>query len=320
MTVEAPRPVWQVSGRIARQDLSGYLLRHGLALIGPGDDGPWSPDRGPYEFDREVIQRFATEPSVGDAILLRTNQSTITAVGLIASDYLYLDKCDDVGGFDLQHGMRVRWYRLPQNHDFGFAITAGMASKFSRIRNQEVIGYADQFIASPPTHWQTAPLPKLPDDEPMMTAMPEDISDQVGLVSDLVPLYRDGDTFGQAPLENELTVHLVVPFLRALGWPQELIGIEWQRIDAVLFERLPRSTETLQFLIEVKRLDSGAESALGQAIGYAEALRTTANIVVTDGVRYRMYDGAPNYRALAYANLTRMKESSVDLIDRLRRP
>jgi hypothetical protein len=43
-------------------------------------------------------------------------------------------------------------------------------------------------------------------------------------------------------------------------------------------------------------------------------------IVVTDGVRYRMYSHALGYAPVAYANLIRLKRSALDLFDRLNRP
>jgi len=42
--------------------------------------------------------------------------------------------------------------------------------------------------------------------------------------------------------------------------------------------------------------------------------------VVTDGVRYRLYAAAQDYAPVAYANLVRLKQSALDLFDRLKRP
>jgi hypothetical protein len=37
--------VWQVSGGPPSRSYIDVLLRHGVALIGPGDAGPWGLDR-----------------------------------------------------------------------------------------------------------------------------------------------------------------------------------------------------------------------------------------------------------------------------------
>jgi hypothetical protein len=44
-------------------------------------------------------------------------------------------------------------------------------------------------------------------------------------------------------------------------------------------------------VIEAKRLGAGVEGALEQAKGYVEALGIPRDVIVTDGIRYRMYAG-----------------------------
>jgi len=48
-----------------------------------------------------------------------------------------------------------------------------------------------------------------------------------------------------------------------------------------------------------------------------EALR---DVVVTDGFRYRLFDHEKNFMPVAYANLARLKQSSLTIFDRLRFP
>ena len=85
------------------------FLKHGAALIGPGDAGPWTPERDDNAFDGGFVRRFASEIGDGDVVLLRTGIATITAVGLVAGEYQYVNAFDDVNGWDLQHARRVRW-------------------------------------------------------------------------------------------------------------------------------------------------------------------------------------------------------------------
>jgi hypothetical protein len=42
-------------------------------------------------------------------------------------------------------------------------------------------------------------------------------------------------------------------------------------------------------VVEAKRLGAGIEGALAQAIGYVMDLSLSADVVVTDGLRYRKY-------------------------------
>ena len=103
------RAAWQISGGPASRAYGEVFLKHGVALIGPGDAGPWTPDRDDGEFEGGFVRRFAGEAAVGDVFLLRTGLATITAMGLVTGDYLYVNAFDDVNGWDLQHARRVRW-------------------------------------------------------------------------------------------------------------------------------------------------------------------------------------------------------------------
>lgn len=73
-------------------------------------------------------------------------------------------------------------------------------------------------------------------------------------------------------------------------------------------------------MIEAKRLGAGVEGALEQAKGYVAALGVSRDVIVTDGIRYRMYSGEDGFAPLAYANLARLKQPAAKLFARLQRP
>ncbi len=314
------RTVWQLAGGPASRMFADVFLKYGVGLIGPGDAGPWTPERDDNEFDGGFVRRFSSEVNVGDAFLLRTGMSTICAVGMVASEYMYLNQFDDVNGWDLQHGRRVRWGRLPQEYTFGSSVFGANPTRFSRTWNEEVLDYANRFLHSPPSHWQSEQLPELPQEEPALKEFPERLKAIIAAANDLVPILWDRQAFGEHPTEDELVAHFVVPFLRALGWPPEQIAVKWRYIDVAIFGALPRTPENCQFVIEAKRLGAGVEGALEQAKGYVEALGTACDIIVTDGIRYRLYSSENNFAPVAYANLARLKQSAAQLFRRMRRP
>lgn len=314
------RSVWQISGGPASRSYADVFLEYGVALVGPGDAGPWTPTRDDDEFEGGFVRRFASELSIGDVLLLRTGITTIAAVGLVANDYLYLNAFDDVNGWDLQHARRVRWCRLPGEHTFGSAVFGANPPRCSRTFNPDVIDFAERFLNSPPTYWQTVSLPDLPQEQAVLAEVPPSLQGVVAQAADLVPLLQDRQAFGDPPSEDELIAHFVVPFLRALNWVPERIAVQWRHIDVAVFRALPRIPENCHLVIEAKRLGAGVEGALEQAKGYVEALELPRNVVVTDGVRYRMYDAANSFQPLAYANLARLKESAADLFARMQRP
>ncbi len=178
--------------------------------------------------------------------------------------------------------------------------------------------YADRFLNSPPTHWQAAALPELPSEEAPLEDVPSALQGLVAAANDLVPLLWDRQAFGEHPSEDELIAHFVVPFLHALGWPPERIAVKWRYIDVAVFRALPRTPENCQFVIEAKRLGAGVEGALEQAKGYVEALGTPRDVIVTDGIRYRMYSCQSDFEPIAYANLGLLKKSATELFARMK--
>jgi hypothetical protein len=256
----------------------------------------------------------------GDVLLLRTGLATVAAVGLVAGDYLYWNAFDDVNGWDLQHARRVRWCRLPAQHVFAGLAFGANPPRCSQVWTQEVIDFAERFLNSPPTYWQTAPLPELPAEESPLSDVPDALKGIVAEAADLVPLFWNRQAFGETPSEDELIAHFIVPFLRALGWPPERIAVKWRYIDVAVFRALPRTAENCHLVIEAKRLGAGVEGALQQARGYVEALGTPRDVIVTDGIRYRMYAGDLGFEPMAYANLGRLKKRAAELFAHLRRP
>jgi len=312
--------VWQISGGPVSRPYAHVFVKYGVGLIGPGDAGPWTAERDDNEFEGGFVRRFADEVKVGDAFLLRTGISTLCAVGVVGSDYIYLNQFDDVNGWDLQHARRVRWSLLPQEYTFGSQVFGANPTRCSRTWNEELLDFTDRFVNSPPTHWQTAPLPELPPEEAPLEEVPAVLQGIIAEANDLVPLLWDRQSFGEHPSEDELIVHFVVPFLRALGWPPERIAVKWRYIDVAVFRALPRTPENCLFVIEAKRLGAGVEGALQQAKGYVEALAMPRDVIVTDGIRYRMYSCQSNFEPAAYANLARLKKSAAQLFARMKRP
>jgi hypothetical protein len=233
---------------------------------------------------------------------------------------MYLNQFDDVSGWDLQHARRVRWQRLPEPYEFAKPAFGANPPRLSRVQNDEVVDYANRFLKSPPTHWQSAALPELPAEEPPLEEVPAALQGLVAAANDLIPLLWDRQAFGEHPSEDEMIVHFVVPFLRALGWPPERIAVKWRYIDVTVFRALPRIPENCHLVIEAKRLGAGVEGALEQAKGYVEALGAHRDVVVTDGIRYRMYSCQSAFEPIAYANLGRLKKSATELFARMKRP
>jgi len=127
------------------------------------------------------------------------------------------------------------------------------------------LDHAHRFVESPPTSWQFASLPGLPNEESFLENPPTNFLDLIAQVHDLAGLYWEKEKFGSLPTEDELIAHYVMPFLCKLGWPAENIAIKWRHVDVTVFRALPRRPENCHFIIEAKRLGSGSgvEGAFG---------------------------------------------------------
>ncbi len=313
MNAGRPPAVWQICGGMQRRRYAEVFLKYGVALIGKGR--PDQRDSGP---SADPVRRFAAALREGDLVLLRTANDTVEAIGLVAGGYQCLEAFDDVDGLDLRHARRVRWFRLPEPYRFDSPVFG--TNPCSLVQNRAVANYAKTYLASGFTHWQTAPLPALPPVQEALDEAPKALREVVGLACDLAALYADPACFGEAPNESEIVTHLVVPLLRALGWPPERIAVEWHHIDVALFGTLPRTSAHCRFVLEAKRFGSGLEGAKQQAQDYVTRLGVGCDFIVTDGLRYHVCDQQQDFAPVAYANLARLKKPALDFFAKVRCP
>ena len=73
-------------------------------------------------------------------------------------------------------------------------------------------------------------------------------------------------------------------------------------------------------MIEAKRLGAGVEGALSRQRDTWRRSGLPRDVIVTDGIRYRMYAGDLGFEPVAYANLARLKKPATDLFARMQRP
>ena len=310
--------IWQVGGGLEGSPYDELFVKYGLALIGPGDAGRWTPERNDGDFDGSYVRRFATEPQIGDVILLRVGSDKVVAVGKIASEYQYLEQFDDVNGWDLQHARRVRWRVLSSPEVFPTRVFGANPPRFSAVSSDAMMQFANDVMATGIEGWQYATLPLLPPPQPQWENPPEFLDKLVGLAQDWARMIWQEKSFCGIPSEDEMLVHFVVPFFRGLGWPQELLALKWNYMDLAVFRMLPRTPENCVLVVEAKRLGVGAESALQQAIDYSNKLSTRRDVLLTDGFRYRLYGANVDFQPVGYANLLALKDSAAELVEQLK--
>jgi hypothetical protein len=87
------------------------------------------------------------------------------------------------------------------------------------------------------------------------------------------------------------------------------MAVEWNHIDVALFERLPRSEQSLQVVVEAKKMSNSCLTAQSQAVTYAIGKAGCHRLIVTDGLRYGVFvcKEQEAFDLYAYLNLTRLR-------------
>ncbi|MEK3915313.1 hypothetical protein [Paenibacillus sp. FSL H7-0331] len=123
------------------------------------------------------------------------------------------------------------------------------------------------------------------------------------------------------PSELEIVAHMITPLMLGLGWSEQLMPIEWNRVDIAFFNRPPVSEkdyDNCTMVCETKGRGSSLEPAYKQAKAYIESLplKNCTRIVTTDGGRlflYKWHDTSwPDVLdPIGYVNLASIRKENV---------
>jgi hypothetical protein len=309
--------IWRVSGDSDDRPFADEFKTHGVGLLVEPDGWGQSYQK---RFQR-CLRVFRDEVKAGDVFAATSKRNIVRCIGVVDGDYRELPQFDDLYGWNMRHARRVRWNLHLQEHQVGEPGRETLPSIDEIGRDSAMGRYVLDCLNSEPTGWKTSPLPELPAVEECIDELPDaflTLREAWALVNDLVRAYSDRDNFPDYPCEAEVESHFVVPVLRGLGWRPEQIAVEIRRMDVVVFSKLPRTPRNCRFIIEIKRLGTGpAHWGLKQVRAYRRDFCPSCDAVVTDGVRYWLYGEEPEAKLLLYANLLRLRKSSLSLLQRL---
>ena len=325
--------VWQIACGAPGRDFRQIFLGHDLMLIGPGDPGEF--DRSEYKVALKAewisksqfaqVRSFVENPKTGDLVLLRFGHSVIRA-GLIAEAGYHWDEAfDDVLGWDLQHSRRVIW-GAPEAIDCLRPIQPVFSNykqqpTFTAVREQRF----DALVPKIFEQIRGRPLKPLPVIPKVMTL--EEFGTELfegGLGNDAVERAIDaiekarrlghwyaGGLSGRQPSEHEIIAHTTIPLMLALGWSEQLLGVEWDRIDLAFFDRTPTGPENCVMICEAKTPHKPLELALDQAVRYVKTHHLTRcrKILLSSGTRLVTYARTKSDKWVpdGYANLMKLR-------------
>lgn len=331
--------VWQIAAGDRGRDYSALFLEHDLMFLGPSYPGAF--DRTIYQkeaADEEIagsavgmLEAFCGAVEEGDIVLLRSGR-LVVAIGVVHGEgYRHDPTFDDVHGWDVGHTRRVVWQDhltaelsaiQQESHLF-----ANRMRTFARVYNGAVLDQLHALFSrctQRPLRPRPPPLPEPLTLEALGLALRTRGLD--GAVADrvlaaiehqrrLLDWYREFGGRSSRPNEHEVVAHMILPLLRALGWFERLLAVEWRDVDIAGFAGVPTDAGNCVLVCEAKALWHGLQGVREQAIGYVERLSLTAcrTILVTQGARFYVYrrrvDGA--WPLAGYLNIQHIRTNHV---------
>ncbi len=307
--------VWQIACGEKGRRYQRLFLDHDVMFLGPGRFGPYSSslyDENPeaqVEGEGKItyIRQIATEVQSGDLVLLRSGYNVLS-IGVVESDYFHTTLFDDIYGWDLEHCRRVIWQR---QHDAALQqiqSSSGLfqhrprVTTFSRVKDATSLDPIRHLLPQV-TRRSLRDLPEVPP----APLSPEQLSDALfreGLgyeaclhverairkLRGLLAWYGEERSPGR-PTEHEVVAHMILPLMLALGWSEQLLAVEWRKIDLAVFTHAPTTPSSCGLVCEAKGMDNPLQDVVEQAVGYCEKhqLHNCSKILVGDGGCFSLY-------------------------------
>jgi hypothetical protein len=339
--------VWQIAAGEPARNYTQLFLEHDIMFMGPGRYGDYNERPEEYEKAKEMgeytsmaigfVRRFCKDVREGDFILLRF-QKKVVAIGIAHPDgYRWDETFDDVYGWDLQHTRRVWW----QNH---------LTDELNRIQDsaegEDIFSDVPRLSTFTEVHIDRVKdrvkdlfhsidverdLKELPESLPApleldklgellyQKGLPNDAVDKLTKAIEeqrrLAKWYQNIGEKSDRPKEHEVVAHMVLPFFKALGWSEQLLAVEWKKVDLAVFSSTPTNEGNCVLICEAKGLHHGLQGVLEQAKKYYDKLKpkNCNKILLTNGVRYHLFEHNKNgnWNPTGYLNIEKIRTNNI---------
>jgi hypothetical protein len=293
------------------------FLRYDLMFVGPGSLGPFSVERyrslvGPGRMSPNrlgALRSFCEQVKPGDFVLLRKGHR-VASIGIVTEEgYRHDITFDDMYGWDLSHTQRVIWQDhldaeladlQAQQPLFGARKEVPM---FTRVWDKAILSPVTPLLEKtsirapkqrPSTLFEILSLDQVAEalfSQGLSNQATEHVLEALERQRRLLRWYSEHGRSSGRPDEHEVVAHMVLPLLLALGWSEQLLAVEWHKVDLAGFRRAPTTAEECVLVCEAKRLDHGLQDTVGQALGYVRKLRLNSchKTLVTQGGRFYLF-------------------------------
>ncbi|MEM2111512.1 MAG: hypothetical protein QXX08_06505 [Candidatus Bathyarchaeia archaeon] len=313
--------IWQVAAGDGSRDYADIFLQFGVILVGPGSEGNYFDNKETYLNQqhwtyRPFIPTIAEQMKQGDLVILKKphgNEWEIIAVGEVISDYIHTETFGDVDGWDLQHCRKIKW-KIPHKKTIISGLRRGTLFAVNRqdpiVEAQNIWNDGREQISEDiPDPTKEITVDELIDSI-MEYGLPVTSSELIA--STIWKLKRIAKWYswhGADVGEHEIRTFLIVPLFTSVGWAEQKIKIEWNNIDVSIFDSPYSKKSKPILLIESKRLGDGLLYAPSQAQQYAKQFPECRIFIVSDGIRYKLYERENNdWKYSAYMNLMSPKK------------
>jgi hypothetical protein len=284
------------------------------------------------------IGAFCRDVRPCDIVLLRRGHRVV-AIGQVPDPdiegYRHDEALDDVYGWDLMHTRRVAWQE--QLDDDLKSLQAGkllfgarkQIPTFTQVNDRQILDPIQCLLGR---CVQRALKPR-PDQLPKPLSS-DDLGEALfakGLANRAVDqalsaiqrqrrLLRWYEEFGgdsARPDEHEVVAHMILPLLLALGWSEQLLAVEWHKVDLAGFSRTPTIPKACVLVCEAKRPGHGLRGVFKQAKNYVENLSLVEcrKILLTQGSRFYLHhrnaDGAWEDEPSGYVNVEKVRTNHI---------
>ena len=301
------------------RDYTDICLDFGIAIVGPGRPG--NAKKNP-DWDNNYWGTYLTQIKIGDIVLLRRGQYIIKAVGKVIDDYKYSESLSDVHGWDLNHYITLKWFVKDDGSDItlphamiGYSTMSKVDKNYDAVK--EIINKENLVELKTKKNLSELKIPNKISELNINDYLINKgirINDAFNIVNTinriiiLINWYIDNDP---NVLEYELRTFVVIPFLLSLGWSEQKIKLEYNKIDIALFNETYNSREKQEpkVIIETKTFNDGLHFAENQIQTYVNKYEDCQIIVTTNGYRYNIFKKIDKeFIRYAYFNMLDMRK------------
>jgi hypothetical protein len=216
---------------------------------------------------------------------------------------MYKPWLHDICGWELPAFCFVEWHKVSNPEP---VVGLPKRGTIQRVNTSTIDKFTEQWLDNKPEAWQAEPNAQQVKDEEILDFLcqeglnpqsKQNLKSAFLKIQELIKYYYESRWADVR--EHEIRTFLIIPLLLALGWPEKNVKIELPmkqgnkrgKIDIACFPRPYRKDgdKDCILIIESKHFGSGLNYANNQAERYAVNFPKCKEIVVSNGLWYKIY-------------------------------